>query len=94
MLHMFGKRRSARMIKLVSKYMDQRVEQKKSFEEELGRLDDRLKKEKIDLTERDRLAFMLQTQFYEQQKKQWKHVQEKYVNPIIQSKSQYRILKI
>ena len=94
MLHVFGKRRSARMIKLVTKYIDQRVEQKKSFEEELGRLDDRLKKEKIDLTERDRLAFMLQTQFYEQQKKQWKNVQEKYVNPIIQSKSQYRLLKI
>ena len=86
MLNSFGKKR--KMAKLVTRYMDQRVEQKKSFEEQLGRLNDRLEKEKIDLQERDRLMFMLQTQFYEQQEKQWKQVQKKYVNPVNQNKSQ------
>jgi hypothetical protein len=70
------------MSKLAEKYLDQRVGQKRSFEEQLGELDDRLKKEKIDLQERDRLIFLLQTQFYKQQEKDWEQMQKKYVNPI------------
>jgi hypothetical protein len=76
----FGKKR--KMAKLVGKYLDQRVNQKRSFEEQLGELDERLKKEKIDLQERDRLIFLLQTQFYEQQEKQWTQIEKRYVNPI------------
>lgn len=74
------------MAKLVGKYLDQRIDQKKSFEEQLGELDDRLKKERIDLQERDRLIFLLQTQFCQQREKQWEHIQKKYVNPINTSK--------
>jgi hypothetical protein len=76
----FGKKR--KMAKLAGKYMDQRIDKKRSFEEQLGELDDRLKKEKIDLQERDRLIFLLQTQFYKQQEKDWEQMQKKYVNPI------------
>ena len=80
----FGKKR--KMAKLLGKFIDQRIDQKRSFEEQLGELDDRLKKEKIDLQERDRLIFLLQTQFYQYQEKQWEHIQKKYVNPITTSK--------
>jgi hypothetical protein len=40
------------------------------------------KSKKIDLQERDRLIFLLQTQFYKQQEKDWEQMQKKYVNPI------------
>jgi hypothetical protein len=45
-----------------------------------------LKKEKIDLQERDRLIFLLQIQFFEQQEKEWTQIQKKYVNPFTASK--------
>jgi hypothetical protein len=64
------------MAKLVNRYMDQRIDERRSFEEQLGELDDRLKKEKIDLQERDRLIFLLQTQFYQKQEKQWKQLEK------------------
>jgi hypothetical protein len=64
------------MAKLVNRYMDQRIDERRSFEEQLGELDDRLKKEKIDLQERDRLIFLLQTQFYHKQEKQWKQLEK------------------
>jgi hypothetical protein len=83
---MLGFRKKSKMAKLVSRYIDQRVAKKKSFEEQLGELDDQLKREKIGLQERDRLIFLLQTQFYQQQERQWKQIQEKYVNPINTSK--------
>jgi hypothetical protein len=76
----FGKKR--KMAKLVNRYIYQKMDQRRSFEEQLGELDDRLKKEKIDLQERDRLIFLLQTQFYKQEEKNWKQIQEKYINPI------------
>jgi hypothetical protein len=83
---MHGFRKKRKMRKLVSKYIDKRIDQKRSFEEQLGKLDDQLKKEKIDLQERDRLIFLLQTQFYQQQEKQWEHIQKMYFNPITTSK--------
>ena len=76
----FGKK--TKIAKLMTNYVSQRINQKKFFEQQLERLNDQLKKEKIDLQERDRLTFMLQKQFYERQEKQWKQIQEKYENPI------------
>lgn len=81
----FGKKR--KMAKLVEIYLDQRVDRIRSVEEQLERLDDRLKKEKIDLQERDRLIFLLQTQLYTQQAKEWEQMQRKYVNPIMRART-------
>lgn len=83
---MFGFGKKGKMAKLVTKYIVQRIDNKRSFEEQLGELDDRLKKERIDLQERDRLIFLLQTQFYQQRENQWERIQKKYVNPISTSK--------
>ena len=82
----FGFGKKLKMVKLAAKYLDQRIDKKRSFEEQLGELDDRLKKEKIDLLERDRLLFLLQTQFYRQQEKDWEQIQKKYINPIAKTK--------
>jgi hypothetical protein len=53
--------------KLIEKFVNQRIEHKKNYKEQLNRLDFQLKQEKIDSLERDRLITILEAKYYEKQ---------------------------
>ncbi len=62
--------------KLISKYVNQRIEHKKSYQEQLDRLDSQLQHENIDKIERDRLRTILETKYYQQQQEDWNQLQK------------------
>ena len=57
--------------KLIGKYVNQRIQHKKFYQEQLGRLESQLQHENIDKIERDRLRTILEAKFYETQQEDW-----------------------
>ena len=64
--------------KLIGKYVNQRVENKKTYQQQLDRLDSQLEQENIDKIERDRFRTILEAKYYEQQQEDW----DKFENSI------------
>ena len=64
--------------KLIVKYVNQRVEHKKTYQQQLDRLDSQLEQENIDKIERDRFITILEAKYYEQQHEDW----DKFENSI------------
>ena len=62
--------------KLMGKYVNQRIQHKKSYQEQLDRLDSQLQQENIDKLERDRLRTILEAKYYEQQQEDWEQLQK------------------
>ena len=62
--------------KLIGKYVDQRNQHKKSYQEQLDRLDLQLQHENIDKIERDRLRTILEAKYYQQQQEDWDQLQK------------------
>jgi hypothetical protein len=79
----FGFGKKQKMVKLVGKYVNQRLKHKRSFKNQLERLDAQLQHEEIDQLERDRLRDLLEANYYQQQQEDWKRIQNKYINPLI-----------
>jgi len=71
----FGKKQ--KMVKLIGHYVNQRIQHTRTYEEELERLDTQLQHEKIDKIERNRLITILETNYYEQQQKDWNHTKKR-----------------
>jgi hypothetical protein len=69
-------RKKSKKGKLIQKYVNQRVRQKRLYQEQLDRLDSQLKHENIDLNERDRLRTILEAKYYEQQQDDWDQLQK------------------
>ena len=79
----FGFGKKQKMVKLIDKYVNQRIKHKRSFEEQLMRFDAQLQHEEIDQLERDRLRDLLEAKYYQQQQEEWIPIQNKYCNPLI-----------
>jgi hypothetical protein len=62
--------------KLIGKYVNHRIQHKKSYQEQLDRLDSQLQHENIDEIERDRLRTILEAKYYEQQQEDWDQLQK------------------
>ena len=73
----FHYRKKQKMGKLIGYYVNQRIQHKRAYEQELNRLDAQLQHEKIDKLERDRLRTILETEYYEQQQEDWKHIKKR-----------------
>jgi len=71
----FGKKQ--KMGKLIGFYVNQRIQHKRTYEEELERLDTQLQHEKIDKLERVRLRTILVTKYFEQQQDDWNRIQKR-----------------
>lgn len=69
--------RKQKMGTLMVKYVNKRIRQKKSYEEQLERLDAQLQHENIDKLERDRLRTILEAKYYKQQQKDWDQIQKR-----------------
>ena len=65
------------MGKLIGFYVNQRIQTKRTYEEELERLDTQLQHEKIDKLERVRLRTILVTKYFEQQQDDWNRIQKR-----------------
>lgn len=72
----FGFRKKQRMAKLIDNYVNQRIQHKRSYGEQLERLDAQLKHENIDKLERDRLKTILEAKYYKQQQEDWNQIQK------------------
>ena len=60
----------------MGKYVYQRIQHKKSYQEQLDRLDSLLQHENIDKIERDRLRTILEAKYYETQQEDWDRLQK------------------
>ena len=67
----FNFRKKNKKGKLIGKYVNQRIQHKKSYQEQLDRLDSQLQHENIDKLERDRLRTILEAKYYEHQQEDW-----------------------
>ena len=70
----FGKK--SKKNKLICKFVNQRIQHKKVYLEQLDRLDSQLQLENIDQLERERLRTILEAKFYEQQQEDLEQLQE------------------
>ena len=70
----FGKK--PKKNKLICKFVNQRIQHKKVYQEQLDRLDSQLQLENIDQLERERLRTILEAKFYEQQQEDLEQLQE------------------
>ena len=69
--------------KLIDTYVKERIKEKQSYNEQLERLVAKLQDETIDQIEHDRLCYLLDATYYQQQQKAWSHIQNKYVKPLV-----------
>ena len=72
----FGLRKKQNTSRLIGKYVNQRKQHKKSYQEQLERLDSQLEHENIDKIERDRFRTILEAKYYEKQQEDWLQIQE------------------
>ena len=70
----FGKK--PKKSKVICKFVNQRIQHKKAYQEQLDRLDSQLQLENIDQLERERLRTILEAKFYEQQQEDLEQLQE------------------
>ena len=71
-----GFRKKPKKVKLIGKYVNQRIEHKKTYKEQLDRLDSQLEQENIDKFERGRLRTILEAKYYEQQQEDWTYFEK------------------
>jgi hypothetical protein len=69
-------RKKSKKCKLIEKYVNQRILQKRIYQEQLDRLYSQLQSENIDKNERDRLSTILEAKYYERQQDDWEKLQK------------------
>jgi hypothetical protein len=77
---LFVKKR--KMKKLIGNYVKLRVNEKKTFAQQIRTLEAQLDNNKIEKSTFERLREVLETQYYQKQRKEWTRVKDKFQNPL------------
>ena len=77
----FGKKRKMR--NLIKNYVNFRVKERRTFNEQLKRLDAKLQDKEIEHDTYERLKEVLEAKYYQEQQEEWTKVQGKFFNPLI-----------